>query len=115
MMMMIILIDQNISCSGQIVFRRWLIALMMEAARTSETLVNFYQTTRRYNPEDRHLRTHRRENLKSYKLFSVFIRNYPDESLIFCKIYHLVILEHSTLGMVTVIPRKKNKEERVIE
>jgi hypothetical protein len=42
-----------------------LIALMMEAARTYETLVNFYQTTRRYNPEDSHLRTHRRENLKS--------------------------------------------------
>jgi hypothetical protein len=39
---------------------------MMEAARTSETLVNFYQTTRRYNPEDSRLRTHRRENLKSY-------------------------------------------------
>jgi hypothetical protein len=39
---------------------------MMEAARTSETLVNFYQTTRRYNPEDSHLCTHRRENLKSY-------------------------------------------------
>jgi hypothetical protein len=32
-----------------------MIALMMEAARTSETLVNFYQTTRRYNPEDSHL------------------------------------------------------------
>jgi hypothetical protein len=30
-------------------------ALMMEAARTSETLVNFYQTTRHYNPEDSHL------------------------------------------------------------
>jgi hypothetical protein len=44
----------------------WAIALMMEAARTSETLVNFDQTTRRYNPEDSHLRTHRRENLKSY-------------------------------------------------
>jgi hypothetical protein len=40
---------------------------MMEAARTSETLVNFYQTTRRYNPEDSNLHTHRRENLKSYK------------------------------------------------
>jgi hypothetical protein len=38
----------------------------MEAARTSETLVNFYQTSRRYNPEDSHLRTHRRENFKSY-------------------------------------------------
>jgi hypothetical protein len=32
-----------------------MIALVMEAARTSETLVNFYQTTRRYNPEDSHL------------------------------------------------------------
>jgi hypothetical protein len=29
-----------------------LIALMMEAASTSETLVNFYQTTWHYNPED---------------------------------------------------------------
>jgi hypothetical protein len=31
-----------------------LIALMMEAASTSATLVNFYQTTRRYKPEDSH-------------------------------------------------------------
>jgi hypothetical protein len=29
---------------------------MMEAARTSETLVYFYHTTRRYNPEDSQLR-----------------------------------------------------------
>jgi hypothetical protein len=29
-------------------------AVMMEAVRTSETLVNFNQTTRRYNPEDSH-------------------------------------------------------------
>jgi hypothetical protein len=29
---------------------------MMEAARTSETLVNFYQTARCYNPEDSNLR-----------------------------------------------------------
>jgi hypothetical protein len=43
-----------------------IIALMMEAARTSETLVNFYQTTWRYNPEDGHLCTHRHENHKSY-------------------------------------------------
>jgi hypothetical protein len=32
----------------------------------AETLVNFYQTSRRYSPEDSHLRNHRRENLKSY-------------------------------------------------
>jgi hypothetical protein len=43
-----------------------LIALMMEAANTSEMSVNFCQTTRRYSPEDSHLRTHRRENLKTY-------------------------------------------------
>jgi hypothetical protein len=42
------------------------IPLMMEAARTSEPLVNFYQAKQRYNPEDSHLRTHRLENLKSY-------------------------------------------------
>jgi hypothetical protein len=30
---------------------RWFIALMMEAVQTSETLVNVYQCTRRYNPE----------------------------------------------------------------
>jgi hypothetical protein len=30
-------------------------ALIMKAAKTSETLVIFYQTTRRYNPEDSHL------------------------------------------------------------
>jgi hypothetical protein len=38
----------------------------MEAARISETLVQLYQTTRCYYPEDSHLHTHRRENIKSY-------------------------------------------------
>jgi hypothetical protein len=42
------------------------IALMMEAVITSETSVNFYQNTRRNNPEDGHLHTRRRENLKSH-------------------------------------------------
>jgi hypothetical protein len=47
----------------------WVIALMMEAARTSETLVQPCQTTRCYNPEDSHLHTYRRENLKTMELF----------------------------------------------
>jgi hypothetical protein len=41
----------------------WAVAIitpMMEAASTSETSVNFYQTTRHYNPEDSHLHTRRR-------------------------------------------------------
>jgi hypothetical protein len=42
-------------------------ALMLEAARSSEMTVNFYQTTWRYNPENSHLRTNRHENLKSYQ------------------------------------------------
>jgi hypothetical protein len=41
--------------------------VVSEVLAASETSVNFYQTTRRYNPEDSHLRTHRRENLKSHK------------------------------------------------
>jgi hypothetical protein len=43
-------------CSLVQIYRRFIIiALMMKAARTFETLVNFYQTTRRYNLEDSHL------------------------------------------------------------
>jgi hypothetical protein len=42
------------------------VALMTEAVSTSETSVNFYQTTLRTNSEDSHLRTRRRENLKSH-------------------------------------------------
>jgi hypothetical protein len=51
--------------SNQFLMHSLLIALMMEAARTFETLVNFYQTTWRCNPEDGHLHTHCCENLKS--------------------------------------------------
>jgi hypothetical protein len=43
------------------------IALLMEAAGTSETSINFYQTTRRNNLEDSHLHTRRHENLKSHQ------------------------------------------------
>jgi hypothetical protein len=42
------------------------IVLTMQAASTSETSVNFYQSTRRSSPQDSHLHTCRRENLQSY-------------------------------------------------
>jgi hypothetical protein len=35
----------------------WAIALMMETASISETWANFYQTARRNNPEDSHVRS----------------------------------------------------------
>jgi hypothetical protein len=43
-----------------------LIALIMEPVSTSEMSVNVYQNTRRNNPEDSHLHTRSRENLKSH-------------------------------------------------
>jgi hypothetical protein len=53
-----------------------LIALMMEAGSTSQTSVNFYQATRRNNPENSHLHTRRPENLRSHlvKTFPVIRR-----------------------------------------
>jgi hypothetical protein len=48
---------------------------MKEAASTSETSVNFYQTIQHINPEDSHLHTRRRENLKSPVLSFCLSRN----------------------------------------
>jgi hypothetical protein len=46
-------------------------ALMMEVVRTSETSVNFKETTRGYIPEYSKLYTRRRENLESHELLIV--------------------------------------------
>jgi hypothetical protein len=46
--------------------RMRLIAMMMEAASTSETSVDIQLRTRQYIPEDSELHTRRRENLKSH-------------------------------------------------
>jgi flagella basal body P-ring formation protein FlgA len=40
-----------------------------------ETLVNFCQTTRRYNPEDSNIHTHHCENLRSYLPVAVITIN----------------------------------------
>jgi hypothetical protein len=41
-----------------------LIALMMEAANTAESSVNYYQTTRRIIPKDSHLQERLTEGFK---------------------------------------------------
>jgi hypothetical protein len=46
---------------------------MMEAVSTSETSVNFYQTTRRNIPENSYLQTRHRKNLKSHQMFISFL------------------------------------------
>jgi hypothetical protein len=40
--------------------------MVMEAARASETLVNFYQTTQCYNPEDSHLNAHKNKKQRHF-------------------------------------------------
>jgi hypothetical protein len=70
--------------------------LMKEAASTSETSVNFYQTTLRYNPEDSHLHTHRCENLISHRAVSHY--------------YELLgkhLEEYTTLGLTTRLLRSR--------
>jgi hypothetical protein len=56
----------------------WLgeIALMMEVPSTSETSVNFYQTTGRNKTEDRHLQTYlmfKHEIILTYQLLKVLV------------------------------------------
>jgi hypothetical protein len=46
-----------------------MIALVMEAASTSETSVNFYQTILRNNPEESHLNY----KVPSYVIFSILM------------------------------------------
>jgi hypothetical protein len=58
--------DVSEATAASIIRAITLIALIMEAASTSETSVDFYHTTLRNNPEVSHLHTRRRENLKSH-------------------------------------------------
>jgi hypothetical protein len=53
-------------------------ALMMEAVKTFETLVNLHQSTQHYSTEYSYLHAHRHENLKAYlinhAIYSVFTK-----------------------------------------
>jgi hypothetical protein len=55
-----------------------IIVLMMEAISTSETSVNFYQTTWRNIPENSDLHNHRHENLKSHHYYQAYHILYSD-------------------------------------
>jgi hypothetical protein len=53
------------------------VALMMEAASTPETSVNFYQTIWCNIPEDSHLHTHHHENLNLIEIYLSFFLHVP--------------------------------------
>jgi hypothetical protein len=82
-----------------------LIALMMEAASTSETLVNFYQTIRRYNLEDSHL--------SSFFLYATFIwyciqqqssYSTPWEPQILLRSIHIILYLYSEIKVWPAAP-----------
>jgi hypothetical protein len=52
-----------------------LIALMMERESTSETSVNFYQTTRSNNPEESHLLNPLQPSVKLYVAPTLTVNN----------------------------------------
>jgi hypothetical protein len=79
------------------------IALMMEAASTSETSVRFYQTTRRINPKDSHFHSRRREKLESHSFLLLCDRN--------ACISHL----HSALGLNVLVVLYKLVQSSVIK
>jgi hypothetical protein len=56
-----------------------IIALMMEAVRTSETTVDIQLRTRHYIPEDSEIHTRRRENLKSHILSHYITLHYMSQ------------------------------------
>jgi hypothetical protein len=97
------------------------IALMMEATNTSENSVNFYQNARRYNPEESHLHTRRRENLKSYyilfscsliilsglilsELLTASLKNHKNK-IIIIYVFHITVV--LAINISSVIKRSK--------
>jgi hypothetical protein len=64
---------------------------MLEAARTSEKLVHFYQSTQRYNPED-------------FVLTAVRTSDPTFVSLVYLPIAFLYVLQHQIVIIITVSP-----------
>jgi hypothetical protein len=58
-------VEVYIRFRGAYCLHHQLIVLMMDAVNTSETSVDFYETTRHNIPEGYHLHIRRRENVKS--------------------------------------------------
>jgi hypothetical protein len=72
-----------------------LIALFMEAARTSETSVDIQLRTWQYIPEDSELYTRRHENMKSHK-DSLLLTRHQTRSLVSDLCINVFVLKEFT-------------------
>jgi hypothetical protein len=79
---------------------------MLEAANTSETSVNFYQTIRRNISEDSHLHTRRREKLKSHLQDCLIIPTLKLRSIMLTD-SHLRLVLRSVVCSFTLTLRKR--------
>jgi hypothetical protein len=82
-------------CSASV--RTAIIALMMDAVRTSETSVYFNGATRRYIPQGYHIHTRRPENLKSLIILFHFIfwEGYFNAGPVYVNIIRNLTFSHS--------------------
>jgi hypothetical protein len=78
----------------------------MEAVSTSQTSVNFYETTRWNVPEDGHVRSRRRKNLKSHSdyMFTVLLLTDQKASLVTRYVTILTnLLIHQIVDMLPIL------------
>lgn len=76
---------------------------MMEAEKSSRTLVNFYHTTLRYKQEDSHLHCHGRENLKTYLANLTFYETQSNRTDSPKRPIGLLYMMHTLLQSVTSV------------
>jgi hypothetical protein len=92
------------------VFKNYsVVSLMMEAVRTSETLVNFNVTTLRNIPEDSKLHTRRHENLKSHIFIHFLFLNDTVEYFFFPESPRFVLRYHILQTCHYVLTANKGK------
>jgi hypothetical protein len=72
---------------------------MMEAAHTSETLVDIQLRTRQCIPEDSELHTRRRENLKSHKRRTSILSSGSEATIPANKLPQTYALAHAAIGI----------------
>jgi hypothetical protein len=96
------------------------ITLMMEAVSSSQTSISIYQTTRRNIPENSHLFSCRRENLKShptehlFQLIAEVKQSRLFTSMVFILRHVVLVSDSDEVGFIFVVLVIQFRKHRVI-